>query len=262
MNVRTVSQLPETLSAYANDLIEVSQQVDAASSPKYVSRKIKFSNLSGEITTTMTNDLETKYGLFNDCIVVLNNRISENSESNINFQKNIKNLDSKISELSSTKADDFSENMSILSGYVCPTATSNERCGGSNLYSLSIQTDTQNTTNEITIDKGGQFVCYGWLTGSNRIDPAQAYVALEAYISNKWVLIQLQPWIIGAHSQYMQYVGFNAPVSKGLKLRITTGFKIEDFDQSYASKGLIVNVKSDNTHTNSMNTFVGYVLNV
>ena len=109
------------------------------------------------------------------------------------------------------------------------------------------------------MNKTGNFFCYGWITAPKVIDPADAWVAVEAEIAQgQWMMIALSPWIIGDKSNIMQYVGFNCPVQVGVNIRIRTGFQITDFSRSFSGRGLVINTESPNQNIN--NTFIGYIL--
>ena len=109
----------------------------------------------------------------------------------------------------------------------------------------------------------GQLVLYGWLADKGNIKAQDAWVGLYGQVNvlndkkearQKWVLLQVQPWIIGKKSSIMQYVSFNIPVSKGLKLKIRTGFAVDGTNTGFAQPNAI-------TYTSwQPNSFVGYVI--
>ena len=126
----------------------------------------------------------------------------------------------------------------------------------------------------ITCDHDGWLTIYGWVTDNGNVMPQEAWVGLfgkvkiqndrkppiegtsEYTYEENFVLLQMQPWVVGKHSSTMQYVGFGIPVAKGLQLKIKTGFPV-----SGHASGL--------QHSNSLlfeemgmmpNTFVGYIL--
>lgn len=81
----------------------------------------------------------------------------------------------------------------------------------------------------------GNLVAWGWLTEDAYSTPLpeQCWVALvasikcENYNNTQFdIPIQVVPWIRGKNSTALQYVGFNAPVRKGLRLKVKTGFKV------------------------------------
>lgn len=115
----------------------------------------------------------------------------------------------------------------------------------------------------VVISDSGFLTIYGWLASNASVQAQEAWVGLFAWIktgtypdAGNWVLIQVQPWIVGQYAQAAQYVGFNAFVKRGLELKIMTGFPVNG-----NSSGLHVgNTLMFNTTGNMPNSFVGYVI--
>lgn len=119
---------------------------------------------------------------------------------------------------------------------------------------------TRRPSGPVTINESGYLTVYGWLASGPNMKPAQAWVGLYAQINTpngqKWVLVQVQPWIIGANSNVMQYVGFNIPVSMGTRLKIKTGFNVNGNTSGFEiTDGLTFNGEGS-----MPNTFTGYVI--
>jgi hypothetical protein len=74
-----------------------------------------------------------------------------------------------------------------------------------NFYIFNFNKDNKiKYTNSLQISKTGNFFCYGWITAPKVIDPADAWVGIEAKNENgDWMLISLQPWIVGNNSNIM-----------------------------------------------------------
>jgi len=116
----------------------------------------------------------------------------------------------------------------------------------------------------IKIDETGYLVIYGWLASNAEVAAQEAWVGVYANLlvnetksdSRDWVLLQVQPWILGKNHQVAQYVGFNLPVRAGMELKIMTGFKVN----GTASALHVGNTLMFNKEGNMPNTFVGYVL--
>lgn len=107
---------------------------------------------------------------------------------------------------------------------------------------------------------------YGWLADNGNVDPAAAWVALEAYSDSileggGWIIIAVQPWIQGNKHSNLQYVGFNVPVSKGMKIRVSTGFDLNYSNSTYQSRknSLVKNINTASS-MNITNSFIGYIL--
>ncbi len=89
--------------------------------------------------------------------------------------------------------------------------------------------------------RSGNLVIYGWLADRGAVDPVNCWVGLFAFLktgqtTSQWVPVSIKPWIRGINASVLQYVGFNIPVKKGLRLKIKTGFnvngKTSDFQYS------------------------------
>lgn len=260
---RTISQLPKTDKLAKQDLFEVSKYVTGSNPKKYWSAKIDYDTVFQNEYNDLSGKMNADFGISADCIVNLSKKAGENSDSIQTLAQTIESVRDDMNDVKNKVSPTFSPVDSSADAYVNPTIAGNGRFNGE-FYSMQIDENLGNQTNDVELKESGQFICYGWLTGSKSVSPANAYVALLGEIGNgrgfsSWALLQLQPWIAGANAQYMQYVCFNIPVSAGLKLRIVTGFKITDFSQSFGSQGLVYNPIAGNS-TNTPNTFMGYVI--
>lgn len=79
----------------------------------------------------------------------------------------------------------------------------------------------------------GQLVVWGWLADNGEVSPEMSWVGLFAKVKTSEydttlvdVPISIQPWIRGENASILQYLSFNVPVKKGLKLKIKTGFVV------------------------------------
>lgn len=109
----------------------------------------------------------------------------------------------------------------------------------------------------------GNLVVWGWLA-ENIIPPApeQCWVALFAKLkcenynnTEVDVPIQVKPWIRGANASTIQYVSFNVPVRKGLRLKIKTGFPVNGDNSGLQNPGSLTFLDG-----NIPNAFFGYVI--
>lgn len=110
----------------------------------------------------------------------------------------------------------------------------------------------------------GYLVVWGWVADKGTVNAEDCWVGIFTtmkYEGSKQdemieVPLQIQPWIKGTHSSSLQYVGFNIPVKKGLRLKIKTGFPVGGASGGDFQKG--------NTLTfvdrYIPNTFFGYVI--
>lgn len=97
----------------------------------------------------------------------------------------------------------------------------------------------RSTSNVWTTTDSGIFTCFGWVDEEveGNIDNSQRWIALEGKLGTAgddtdWKILQLQPFI---HNLFCSYVSFTFPVSKGLDLRIRTGFRVGSNSNKYQS---------------------------
>lgn len=114
----------------------------------------------------------------------------------------------------------------------------------------------------VTVNETGNLVVYGWFASNSIVQAQEAWVGLfgKIHVGNsnneKWIALQVQPWVVGSNSQILQYVGFNIPVMKGLQLKVMTGFPVNGTN-SGTQRGNTLLFKSEG---NIINTCVGYVV--
>ena len=260
---RTISQLPFTNRLAKDDLFEVSKHINGSNPPKYWSSKIDYETFFRSEYNDLSGKMKDDFGISANCIVNLSDNADKTNTTVMTLSGAVENVKEGLTDVKNKVSPTFSPSDSRANAYVNPTIAGAGRFNGE-FYSMQIDETIGNQTNDIELHESGQFICYGWLTGSKSVSLANAYVALLGEIGDNlgnraWALLQLQPWIAGANAQYMQYVCFNIPVSAGLKIRIMTGFKITDFSQSFGSQGLVYNPIAGNS-TNTPNTFMGYVI--
>ena len=128
----------------------------------------------------------------------------------------------------------------------------------------------------VSIADTGNLVVWGWLADQGEVDPEFAWVGLYGQLRYSqdsdtskdtpsstntqipWFPIQIKPWIRGENASTMQYVGFNVPVKKGLRLKIKTGFPVNgNVGGAKNSPGSLVFGDMDSCPPNS---FFGYVI--
>ena len=110
----------------------------------------------------------------------------------------------------------------------------------------------------------GNLVMWGWLAdyGTPPPEPQFCWVALYASIKTEGsndthvdIPIAVQPWIRGQHAAAMQYVGFNVPVKKGLRLKVKTGFPVNGKTSGFQGQGSLTFLDQW-----IPNAFFGYVI--
>lgn len=92
----------------------------------------------------------------------------------------------------------------------------------------------------------GNLVVWGWLAdyGNPAPQPEFCWVALYAMMKCENgndtytdIPISVQPWIRGQNASTLQYVGFNIPVQKGLRIKIKTGFPVNGRTSGFQQQG-------------------------
>lgn len=109
----------------------------------------------------------------------------------------------------------------------------------------------------------GQLVVWGWLADKGDVPPEMAWVGLFAAVkcedSNDTqtieVPISIQPWIRGEYASTLQYVSFNVPVKAGLKVKIKTGFTVNNQNSGFQNSGTLTFIDM-----NIPNSFFGYIV--
>lgn len=276
MVIRTISQLPTTNTLNNNMLFEVSvpqntfgDQNDIVTG--YISQKTNFGTIQNTITTQIENNIKNDYQLIDNYgnkinVNSLKNEISEIKNNNLEIDgiktfKKIPNINAAYNDIQPSNVatvgyvdvaiqEKIPYSIGSMSNYdAAKTETSiiNE----SNLMKWIIDAGAK-TSNEIVCQKTGNLVIYGWLADNGNTISQNAWVGLFGQINNEWILLQLQPWIIGQKSSVMQYVGFNIPVKTGLRLKIQTGFAVNGSNS--------VQMNTFGWGLQTVNNFAGYIL--
>lgn len=131
--------------------------------------------------------------------------------------------------------------------------------------SMSIHdADSGSTDGYEEIRDTGNLVIWGWLAEnvSPIPEPEQCWVGLfakmkcENYNNTEVdVPVSIQPWIRGKNSSSIQYLSFNIPVKKGLRLKIKTGFPVNGENSGIQRPGSLTFLDG-----NIPNAFFGYVI--
>ena len=126
---------------------------------------------------------------------------------------------------------------------------------------IRLQVDMENEklddTTTAVIKDSGHLVMWGWLADTGVVQPEMAWVGLFAKMSaygNRWLPLQIKPWILGKYSTILQYVSFDLPVSGPIEVKVRTGFRMNVNQGGFQNKG------SKTYKVNSPCSFFGYVL--
>lgn len=127
-----------------------------------------------------------------------------------------------------------------------------------------VDPNSGSTADYIEIRDTGNLVVWGWLAdyGIPAPKPAFCWVALYAKMKCEGanntqvdVPISVQPWIRGQNASQIQYVSFNIPVKKGLRIKIKTGFPVNGRTSAFQEQGSLTFLDQW-----VPNAFFGYVI--
>lgn len=285
MNIRTISDLSEVATLGDDDLIEVSR---SAGSNKFTSNKHKVGNLRAATAEQAVAKWSTEYKLprnfdlknVTDYVQAFRGEVAVSSAKIVNFKHQ-----PRLQSQPATNNDDLSLQ---TKKQVCDLI--DKRAGsfvGPGMYvkcePLNDQGNTQDYEYYWKIEGGqydsslaldeegfqmgpvqvkdtGWLVMYGWLASDENVLPQNAWVGLYGLFDDDetWKLVQVQPWIMGRHSQQMQYVGFGLPVRAGGRFKVMTGFPVNGSVSGYQtySHTLLLTPQRGNI----INSFVGYIV--
>lgn len=274
MTIRTITQLPSVEGVIDdNSFMELSEpkQITGSSDVGYVSKKVSYKKIKDQINDQIGRELDRKYLMSedNNPIQILNLKqrvdslydgnptlMSANFQNSPTIQSTGNNLgDSNVPTVgyiaNSLIPKLTSFNIGSDSKY--DTAkTSTGFYGGDPEMFFTIDSGTKESKEPQTVRHTGNAVIYGWLADNGNTTSTNAWVGLFGEINDRYILLQLQPWIIGSKSSVLQYVGFNVPVKQGLNLKIMTGFPVNGSNSVQPGDiGWGINI---------VNAFAGYVI--
>lgn len=286
MIIRTISQLPRELEDIENDsLFELSKKVD----DRYISKSVEFNTLQKQVAATAVEQTGITYGLIdgkNNIDVSKLKEVVDALKSGDLVCSGNKELNGDLSVIPGptyTKDVPDADLYKVANvKYVQEAITNlNTFVGSKSNYTAGIAADgtiynpeqmlkcyfdnDDMQTNEVKMTKTGNLVMYGWLADNGNVDTAAAWVALEGCIigennSETWLILQLQPWILGEKHENLQYVGFNCPVTEGMKIRVKTGFTLNYTNSTYQNRKNSLVKNNLIPGTNLTNAFLGYVI--
>lgn len=290
IKLRTISQLPAysstealTSTTLSNNLFETS----VYDSGIYTSRHITYSNLSTILNKNIDDAMASAYGMKlngdNIKLTDLSSEIDTIKTGNLSID-GVKTFTGTLkakpyhtglptSPSPVATAADVDKLLSQAPVYIANnshysavrTLTTNnviKEDNNSSLYEFkltNIQNDYKSSQSDVvSIRNTGFLSLYGWLAADTNIVPQEAWVALEGKINGNWVILQVQPFILGSNNQIIQYLSFNLPVAMGLNLRISTGFKLS-ISPTYIQTGKTLVYNALANGQNMVNTFYGTV---
>lgn len=285
MIIRTISQLPKVQqNTFLPDdsLFEVSVSRISNSGQDYISKAVRYKQLSDQLYSTIQNNIINTFSLKdannkNISVKTLNNNANSmltgtctfSGSKTFNGQVVLKHANNYTFNNANNSNDYCAATVKTIKNALNGTSA---RIGKTNniqpvkfLFNNTGTNETKlayleiNNVKNTPLPYSGTLVIYGWLADTGVIDTAQCWVALEGQMQdNSWKILQLQPWILGARHSNMQYVGFNVSVAQGMKLRVEVGFELNYQSSSYQLRD---NTLVDNTAvqlaTNSGPAFIG-----
>lgn len=196
MSIKTVSRIPQSTIIKGEDLFLVSQRVDGYES-RYNSAAVTYDTILSSVVDTTSERVSTTYGLKENTISELSAKITTNINSINNIETDLEQIKDDVDDITSVVPQ---WDIMNIDSYIDPS--SQQPCG-SNFLKMNFD-EGDYVTNTTKVDKTGNLFCYGWITAPKVIDPASAWVAIEAKMKNNtWVMLSLQPWIIGEKSSVM-----------------------------------------------------------
>lgn len=249
INVKTVSQLPEasinnilSKQEVANKklytLLEVSVPLTSNNgSYAYISNKVPIMTFTSAINQRYTSEfLNDNYGLsadrkIGDEVTELNTQILEKIQNPINdeyiiFKKSpyIGQYDDEDKILTTKEVNNVVDNKYKQLQFSNNSIV--ERYGI--LKALYYNDADDNEENTLDIAETGNLVLNGWISDNGNVALGNAWVALQIKINKQWQTVQLQPWILGERHKQVQLVSFNLPIGGGSRIRVVTGFVLNE----------------------------------
>ena len=272
MTIRTISQLPSVDGDIDKDsFIEVSEPIQIGDDRGYISKKTSYGQIRSQLQEEVRRGIVDTYSMDEkDGTSIKVSKLKEDVDSIYNGNAELSTANFKVNPQVTTENTLTSDNQIPTVRQIINTIIPNSTLLNIGQYSnyesaktptgffnnpeifFSIDSGTKESSVQ-EIKKTGNVVIYGWLADNGSTIATNAWVGLFGEINNKWILLQLQPWIIGSKSSILQYIGFNVAVKKGLKLKIITGFPVNGSNSTpQGDIGWRINV---------VNNFAGYIIN-
>ena len=272
MTIRTISQLPPVEGDIDKDsLIEISEPTQIGDDKGYINKRTSYEKIRSQLQEEVKKGLVDEYSMNKEDGSSINVSELRNDVDSIkdgtakllsaNFETNpqVTNAnplpsDNQIPTVSQIR-DTIIPNSTLL--YIGPSSNYENAKTPTGFFNnnpeMNFSIDSGNKeSNAVPTPKTGNAVIYGWVAENGSTISTNAWVGLFGYINDRWILLQLQPWIIGSKSSILQYIGFNVAVKKGLKLKIITGFPVNGSNStSQGDIGWGINV---------VNHFAGYII--
>ena len=273
MTIRTITQLPSVEGVIDdNSFMELSEpkQITGSSDVGYVSKKVSYGKIKDQLDDQIGRELNKKYSMSedNNPIQVLN--LKQRVDSLYDGNSTLTTVNFKNSPTISSTGNKLGDSNVPTVGYIVNTLIPKSTSfnigpdskydtaktptgfhGGDPDMFFTIDSGTKESKVQ-TVGHTGNAVIYGWLADNGNTTSTNAWVGLFGEINNRYILLQLQPWIIGSKSSVLQYIGFNVPVKQGLKLKIMTGFPVNGSNSVQPGDiGWGINI---------VNAFAGYVI--
>lgn len=273
MTIRTITQLPSVEGVIDdNSFMELSEpkQITGSSDVGYVSKKVSYGKIKDQLDDQIGSELNRKYSMSEDNNPIQILDLKQRVDSLYDGNSTLMSANFQNSPTIQSTGNDLGDSNVPTVGYIVNTLipkSTSFNIGSDSKYDaaktstgfygdpemfFTIDSGTKESKEPQTVKHTGNAVIYGWLADNGNTTSTNAWVGLFGEINNRYILLQLQPWIIGSKSSILQYVGFNVPVKQGLKLKIMTGFPVNGSNSVQPGDiGWGINI---------VNAFAGYVI--
>lgn len=271
MTIRTISQLPPVEGEIDKDsFIEISEPIYKGDDKGYISKRTSYEKIRSQLQKEVRNGLVETYSMNEkngDPVKVskLREDVDSIQDGTVELSTAKFKTNPQVTNANPLPSDNQIPTVSQIRNTIIPNSTllyigpssnydnAKTPTGFFNDPEMNFSIDSGNKeSNAVPTPKTGNAVIYGWLADNGSTISTNAWVGLFGYIKERWILLQLQPWIIGSKSSILQYIGFNVAVKKGLKLKIITGFPVNGSNSTpQGDIGWGINV---------VNNFAGYII--
>ena len=271
MTIRTISQLPSVVGDIdEGSFIELSEPIQILDDRGYISKKTSYGKIRSQLHEEVSRDIVRTYSMnerTGDPIQVsqLREDVDSIQDGTVELSTAKFKTNPQVTNANPLPSDNQIPTVSQIRNTIIPNSTllyigpssnydnAKTPTGFFNDPEMNFSIDSGNKeSNAVPTPKTGNAVIYGWLADNGSTTSTNAWVGLFGEINNRWILLQLQPWIIGSKSSILQYIGFNVAVKKGLKLKIMTGFPVNGSNSTpQGDIGWGINV---------VNHFAGYII--
>ena len=224
MTIRTITQLPSVEGVIDdNSFMELSEpkQITGSIDVGYVSKKVSYGKIKDQLNDQIGSGLNRKYSMSEDNNPIQILDLKQRVDSLYDGNSTLTTVNFKNSPTISSTGNKLGDSNVPTVGYIVNTLISKStsfNIGSDSKYDtaktsilfygdpemfFTIDSGTKESKEPQTVKHTGNAVIYGWLADNGNVDPAAAWVAVEAYSDTileggGWIIVALQPWIQGS----------------------------------------------------------------